>query len=532
MDDKTRRHDDRHCLGYDPNPRGRHRRRVFGVYRYQVQSHRLPLSGRRKSRRLPGANQPPIDTVPGLFEDSYRISPAYRQEQWEVRINIPANVPLYVEQRAVAGGLESSDAGVDHYRFTYQSLSAKAPEPGSVAEIDYAPALWISTYPDLIALGAAYDRAAAPMAEVTEPIRALAVEVTAGLADDAAKVQALHHWVAKNIRYVAVYLGHGGMIPHSADRVLANRYGDCKDHAILLQSLLAAVGIESSAALVSSGSAFQLPNVGANAPLNHVITYVPELDIYVDSTDQFSHFGSLPSGDMDKPTVLTALGRIGHTPSMRADQNVYRAVINLVIREDGSIDGTVKATVTGVMEGEVRATRFYSQSTPEPQVVKGLLQRFNETGSGSIEYEDPNALDKPFWVNSKFQLDPVTNFPGPGALMTPVGLAPGIIAGIANYSPLEKREWPYTCWSRILEDTYRIEFPAKAVLGPLPKGLAYAHNGIVYSSTYVRDGRTVEVHRRLEIQRARNVCTPADNDAWRAFHALLQRDLRAQIFYR
>ena len=125
---------------------------------------------------------------------------------------------------------------------------------------DYAPILYVSTYPDMIAVGKAYADAAAPMAKITDRIQSLADEVTKGLTDDAAKVKALDHWVAKNIRYVAVTLGHGGLIPHPADQVLANRYGDCKDHAILMEALLAAVGIQSSTALVNAGTAYTLAN--------------------------------------------------------------------------------------------------------------------------------------------------------------------------------------------------------------------------------------------------------------------------------
>ena len=60
-----------------------------------------------------------------------------------------------------------------------------------------------------------------------------------------------------------------------AQAVLKNRYGDCKDHVVLLEALLAAVGIPSSAALVNSGNAYSMPAIGVVSPLNHVITYVP-----------------------------------------------------------------------------------------------------------------------------------------------------------------------------------------------------------------------------------------------------------------
>ncbi len=337
--------------------------------------------------------------------------------------------------------------------------------------------------------------------------------------------------MAKNIRYVAVYLGHGGLIPHPADQVLANRYGDCKDHAVLLEALLAAVGIQSSPALVNSGSAYTLASVGSVGPPNHVITYVPSLDIYVDSTNQFSPYGTLSLDVTDKPTVLTALGRLGHTPSTKADRNVTRTLIEMTIRSDGTIEGRSTATMSGILESDSRANRFYAQSTAEDQVVKKLLNRFNETGSGSLEFGDPSALDTPFSVNSTFRLDPVTNFPGPGALMTPVGLAPGGIASFAVNKPLEKRQWQYPCMSRTLEDRYRIEFPPNVTVGKIPTDVTYDVGGIHYLASYKLFGRAIVVHRELVVQHPRDVCSPQENEAWKVFHTILQRDLRSQLFY-
>lgn len=52
-------------------------------------------------------------------------------------------------------------------------------------------------------------------------------------ADDRGKV---HHWVATNIRYISLSLVDGGWVPRTADSVLHNLYGDCKDHVVLFVS--------------------------------------------------------------------------------------------------------------------------------------------------------------------------------------------------------------------------------------------------------------------------------------------------------
>jgi transglutaminase-like putative cysteine protease len=469
---------------------------------------------------------------PNYFGSHTVFAPDWKSEYFELNVNVPTGLPLFIEQRGIPGGLKSTADGIKHYSFTYHGPEAKASESGSVWDGDYAPILYVSTYPDMIAVGNAYQDASAPMAKVTGSIRSLAIELTKGLADDTAKVKALDHWVAKNIRYVGVTIGHGGLIPHPADQVLKNRYGDCKDHAILMEALLAAIGIKSTTALVSAGPAYTLSRIGVFAPLNHAITYVPSLDKYVDSTDEFSPFGTLSFEIMDKPTVLTALGRLGRTPRTMADQNVVRTTIEMKIQPDGTIEGHSDATMSGISEAGSRANRYYAQPTPEARVVKSLLSRFNETGTGSLDYPDPTVLGQAFWVKSSFKLDPVSNFPGPGSLMTPVGLAPGIIANFGVQKPLDKREKPYPCFSRMLEDRYQIEFPSNVTIGQMPEGVSYVGGGIRYRSSYEISGHSVVVHREFEVQHPSDVCTPQDNEAWKAFHAVLQRDLRSQLFYR
>ena len=51
-------------------------------------------------------------------------------------------------------------------------------------------------------------------------------------------MKALAQFVQHDVRYVAIELGIGGWQPHSASDIFAHRYGDCKDKATLLSSML------------------------------------------------------------------------------------------------------------------------------------------------------------------------------------------------------------------------------------------------------------------------------------------------------
>ena len=67
------------------------------------------------------------------------------------------------------------------------------------------------------------------------------------------KVAAITTYVQQNVRYQAIEFGPRAMIMNPADQVLANGYGDCKDHSILLYNMLRAVGIPAELSLVNTG---------------------------------------------------------------------------------------------------------------------------------------------------------------------------------------------------------------------------------------------------------------------------------------
>jgi uncharacterized protein DUF3857/transglutaminase superfamily protein len=70
-------------------------------------------------------------------------------------------------------------------------------------------------------------------------------ELTAGKSSTADKMRALADFVQRDIRYVAIELGIGGLQPHPAKDIFEHHYGDCKDKATLMGSMLKEIGVES-----------------------------------------------------------------------------------------------------------------------------------------------------------------------------------------------------------------------------------------------------------------------------------------------
>ena len=227
----------------------------------------------------------------------------------DVRVTLvaPANLPMRIEAQEMKGGVTMPDrAGEAKWTWTLENTSAQAPEPNSVSPVDYGPRIAATTFTDFAAAAAAYTKGAEPKARVTPAVQMLADELTAGVTGPRAQAKALYEWVAGNIRYVALAFGLGGVVPRDSDEILQSRYGDCKDHVTLLSALLAAKGIESHAVLINAANSYWRPSVPVSPGIyNHAITYVPSLDLYLDSTAQVVPFGLLPFLELGKAALVT-----------------------------------------------------------------------------------------------------------------------------------------------------------------------------------------------------------------------------------
>ncbi len=231
-------------------------------------------------------------------------------------VEAPASLDLSVK----ANGNGASDkteivGGIRRHLLEFAGPNYRPEEPGAVSPFDRDPYMAISTFRSYAELGVAYGKAALPQSKSTPEITALANDITRGITDRRAQASAIDAWVKANIRYVAVYLSVGRVVPHDAATVLKNRFGDCKDKVTLMSALLAAKGIPSESALINLGAAYSLPEPPTLAVLNHVIIYLPEFDLYDDPTAGILPFGTLAVETYDKPVVrVSAAGANLATP--------------------------------------------------------------------------------------------------------------------------------------------------------------------------------------------------------------------------
>ena len=262
-------------------------------------------------------------------------------------------------------------------------------EPGGRGGVS----LDVSTLDGFEALGEAYAERAAPRAEPTPAVEALAARLAAQAADTRAAALALYRFVATEIRYVASFQGDGRVVPRAPDEVLAEGWGDCKDHAALLQALLAARGIGSVPALIGLRPEPELWGAPGLGQLNHVITYVPSLDLYLDSTAPYAPFGLLPVGEYDKPVVLAEPGRarLARTPLLPPEPLVLRTVTEARIGADDVVSGTTTTEASGPQAIALRSMAAWFEGRGR-SAASGQMRLLGTPGTGAFRFEPPDRM--------------------------------------------------------------------------------------------------------------------------------------------
>lgn len=473
---------------------------------------------------------------PNHFAWSETYSPFYGHENVEIVITHDPAIALRFAHRGMQGGgeaLQPSDIpGSIRHRYTYRQTNFVPTESGVVALDDFAPQFSVSSFKNYAEVAQAYQSRAKPKTEMTPAIEALARSLTHTDQTTEQKSRRLYNWVSKNIRYLGVYVGAGGYVPHSAQSILDNRYGDCKDHVVLLEALLRAVGIESSPVLINAGNSHRLPDLATPYAFNHVITFIPELNLYLDTTAEFAPFGMLPEAVMQQPALITATGNVSETPAVNSHHQYSETHTRFDLQNDGSIIGTSVTQTFGHLQVRSRATQSRQKDKDPNAVVNLLLNRYLESGSGKMTVPDPKDLDAPWVITSSFVLAPMINLPGPSALVIPVGLAPGNIKGISMAPANLNRKFPETCITTRLVEHATLVIPRGITIRAIPQNVNFKLGEVHYSAHYKRISNSVNVRRELYVQRTKRFCQPNNEKEWQALTDVMKRDLRGQVLLR
>lgn len=273
-------------------------------------------------------------------------------------LDVPAGLSLRHETYLLPVEPRREEAA-GRVRWTWETGPQKALEwygddvPGDVVA---HPAVGYSVGGGWDEVGAAYARWVDERADGAE----LPEEVTAAVAAAVgrrAKIAAALDWLHREVRYVALALGDGGIVPRAPAETLARQYGDCKDKATLLVAVLRQAGIAADVALLATGPGTDadpdLPGLGI---FDHAIVHLPadaaagEPELWIDATVPEARVGELPSFDRGRLALVAraAGGELLLTPAAAAADNDFLLDRIVELADWGRGRLTDRTAMTGV----------------------------------------------------------------------------------------------------------------------------------------------------------------------------------------
>ena len=430
------------------------------------------------------------------------------------RIVIEAPIALELQVKTTGAGLTDQVEDVGAIRRHTITLAPRAyvpEEPGAVSPLDREPMLLVSTFKSYQELGLAYRAEALPKAFVTPEITALANEITKGIDDRKAQAAAIDAWMKKNIRYVALYMASGRVVPNDAMTVLRNKLGDCKDKATLMSALLAAKGIASEEVLINLGNAYTLPEPATMAFLNHAILYLPEFDLYADPTVTPSAFGVLAPEAYDKPVVrVSAAGAtLARTPAMKPQEHTYYVRTRVDVGADGAVSGRSEESGTGVFGVALRSFGAAVQNLGSEAAAQRQLQSLNTPGTGRYDIVNTGAQG-PGGDQKRLQPAGSAETAGLGTRLHPLRHAPSgpawrLLAG----RPVERPQARLPLLRRLAAGGHGGDIRARAAHAHAVGNPASSRTAVfTIAQAFSIEGRTLKIRREFISHVSSQTCSP------------------------
>ena len=312
-------------------------------------------------------------------------------------------------------------------------------------------------------------------------------ELTSGISDPLAQMKALASYMQRNIRYVAIEVGIGGFQPHPAADVFAHQYGDCKDKATLLSTMLKQIGIDSYYVAVNSERGIVNPKF-PSMRFNHVILAirlpdtVPSAGLYAtlndpklgrllffDPTNPYVSLGYVPSYLQDTYALVVGPdgGELVSLPLSAPLTNRLLRTATLSVSATGNLAGDVEEVRWGGPAEQSREQFLSAAPMDRQKVIEhflgGSLTNFSLTKAaiGNLEKYDENLT-----LTYKFAVDGYAKTAGDLLILRPRVLGEkgsNLLSGKARKYPIEFAE------ATRQDDMFDITLPPGYVVDELPK---------------------------------------------------------------
>ena len=359
------------------------------------------------------------------------------------------------------------------------------------------------------------------------------------------KMKALANFVQDDIRYVAIELGIGGWQPHPAPEIFTHLYGDCKDKATLMGSMLHEIGVNSFQVAINTDRGSVTPSTPAHRGFNHVILAIklpgeisdpslvavmqhPTLGklLFFDPTNELTPFGQIGGYLQENYGLLVTPegGELVELPKQPGDMNGIRRSAKLTLSESGMLTGDVEEFRVGdraaVERWKLRTvTNDKDRLKAIEELLSGSLSNFQITKATVVNF---TQTTQPFGFRYSFAAQNYAKNAGGLLLVRPR------IIGVKSKALLETKEprqFPVEFEGPVRDtDTFEITIPAGYVVDDLPPPVDADFGFASYHSKTEAKGNLLNYTRTFEVKELSVPVSKADD--LKKFYRIIASDER------
>ncbi len=384
--------------------------------------------------------------------------------------------------------------------------------------------------------------------DASPEIKQQVATLTASRTTPLRQMQAIAEFVQHDIRYVAIELGIGGFQPHPAPEIFSHHYGDCKDKATLMRSMLHEMGINSYYVLINHERGSVTGEMPAHDGFDHAITaiklpddladpsliatvQIPKLGklLFFDPTNDLIPFGQLPGYLQANYGLLVTPdgGELIELPQQPSMMNSIQRTAKLTLDSTGTLKGEVKEMRLGERASSERwrlrtVTKDTDRIKPIEELLGNSLASFHLTRASLINFQQ---TDQPFGFNYSFESPNYAKNAGNLLLVRPRVIGN---KGLGFLETKEPRKFPIEFEEPTRDtDAFEITIPPGYVVDDIPPAVDADYGFASYHSKTVVTGNVVDYTRTFEVK---ELSVPVDKaDQLRKFYRIIATDERNTV---
>jgi transglutaminase-like putative cysteine protease len=378
----------------------------------------------------------------------------------ELVVAVPEDIELrYVSERYDADPMKVSSGGKTYYIWKIEDLDQIEPEPYMPPLTEISPSVVVSTAESWQKICSTFATEFFPRAVCDKALARQVKDLTSGKLSPEEKLRNVFLHVTQEVRNVDLPLGLGGYEPHDASEVYHNRYGDCRDKAVLLVAMLRKAGLKAYPALVRRQKTTFVKEVPTLKQFDHIVVAIENTPHNYTFLDPFARdclYGYFRNGVGNMALIVKENGIDFHRiPEFSAERNVAEKMIELTVSDDASARGVASASLDGRFDRRARLVLKDATPTEREMILSQAANRVSE-GTEELSHSISDLKDHttPAVVTQEFKAKDYCAIQGDMMILR-IPEFPFEFASSPSYVSLSSRTYPLQLIESF-EDTYRV----------------------------------------------------------------------------